>query len=307
MKHSEAPLTGRVTDTIKSAGLPKVSLLVTDLDNTLWDWVEIWYHSFSALLNEIVRISGIPRDQLLPEIRRVHQRVGTSEYSYLISDLEVLQKRHPGEDLQDVYREAIEASRRARHEVLDLYPGVTKTLAAIREKGTVIAAYTESFAFHTAARMKYLGLDRVIDYLYSPKDHDLPEGARDKLRRFEDDYYELKHTVARHTEKGVLKPSPKVLTQILAELGHDPSTTAYVGDSKMKDIVMAQDVGVIDVWAEYGAAQHREEYELLRKVSHWTDDAVQKEMRVEVQPTVTLHQSFAELLEHFDFVRHDRP
>src|SRR5262245_27067375 len=25
---------------------PAVSLLVSDLDNTLWDWVEIWYRSF---------------------------------------------------------------------------------------------------------------------------------------------------------------------------------------------------------------------------------------------------------------------
>jgi FMN phosphatase YigB (HAD superfamily) len=286
--------------------LPKVSLLVTDLDNTLWDWVEIWYRSFSALLDGIVSTSGIPRDQLLPEIRRVHQRVGTSEYSYLIGDLEVLQKLHPGRDLQDVYAGAIDASRSARHGVLDLYPDVAKTLGAIRQKGTVIAAYTESFAFHTAARMKYLGLDGLVDYLYSPRDHDLPEGARKRLRRFDDDYYELKQTILKHTEKGILKPSPAVLRQIITELGHASTDTAYVGDSKMKDIVMAQDVGAIDVWAEYGAAQHRQEYELLRKVSHWTDEAVQKEMTVDVQPTVTLHRSFAELLHHFDFVKNDR-
>ncbi len=26
-------------------------LLITDLDNTLWDWFEAWYESFSALLD----------------------------------------------------------------------------------------------------------------------------------------------------------------------------------------------------------------------------------------------------------------
>jgi hypothetical protein len=48
---------------------------------------DIWYRSFSALLDGIVRISGIPQDELEPEIRDIHQRRGTAEYSYLIGEL----------------------------------------------------------------------------------------------------------------------------------------------------------------------------------------------------------------------------
>jgi phosphoglycolate phosphatase len=289
------------------AGKPAISLLVTDLDNTLWDWVEIWSRSFSALLSGIVSISGIPQEELEPEIRRIHQLRGTSEYSYLIGELPPLREKHgPEADLQAIYGPAIEASRAARSEALRLYPGVLDTLTEIRSRGTTLAAYTESQAFHTTARVKKLGLDGILDYLYSPRDHDWPEGVSpEELRRLESEAYDLTDTEARHTPPGHLKPSPVVLESIVSAL-RGPAEVAYVGDSLMKDIAMAQAVGAIDVLAEYGQAQDRREYELLRRVSHWTDEDVERERRIAEQPDVTpsvvLMHSFAEILDHFEFV-----
>ena len=42
----------------------KASVLITDLDNTLFDWVDIWHASFEAMLSEISKISGISIDAL---------------------------------------------------------------------------------------------------------------------------------------------------------------------------------------------------------------------------------------------------
>jgi phosphoglycolate phosphatase len=74
----------------------------------------------------------------------------------------------------------------------------------------------------------------------------------------------------------------------------------------MKDIQMAQKAGVLDVWAKYGTSQHKQEYALLRKVTHWTDQEVEKERAVikdaRVVPTYTLHLSFKELLDLFEVV-----
>ena len=39
----------------------KKSALITDLDNTLFDWVEIWINCFSSMLEEIVKISGVSK------------------------------------------------------------------------------------------------------------------------------------------------------------------------------------------------------------------------------------------------------
>jgi hypothetical protein len=47
---------------------PQKTVLITDLDNTLFDWVELWVRCFSTMLESIVQISGIPKDTLIPEI-----------------------------------------------------------------------------------------------------------------------------------------------------------------------------------------------------------------------------------------------
>jgi phosphoglycolate phosphatase-like HAD superfamily hydrolase len=295
-----------------TADRPKVSLLVTDLDNTLWDWFEIWYRSFSALLEKVVEISGIPQNDLEPEIRKVHQRRGTSEYSYLIGELAPLRELH-GEnaDLQEIYADAFEAAREAREDVVRLYPGVLDTLTAIHEKGTVIAGYTESLAFVTAARVKKLGLDGVLDVLYSPPDHDFPDGVTAAGLRRQDDAsaYELQRTEHRHTPRGHLKPSPEVLDAMVKELANG-SAVAYVGDSLMKDIAMAQDVGVLDVYAEYGQVQNLPEYALLQRVSHWTEADVRREREIKerphVEPSYVSRESFAEILQFFEFVPNGR-
>jgi phosphoglycolate phosphatase len=90
----------------------------------------------------------------------------------------------------------------------------------------------------------------------------------------------------------------------------DANRVVYIGDSLMKDVAMARSVGAIDVWAKYGVAQNRKEYDLLRRVTHWTDADVEREKEIaerpHVSPTVVLDRSFDELLRHFEFVKNDR-
>lgn len=287
-----------------------IRLFVTDLDNTLFDWFAAWHASFSALLSSLIELSGVPGETLEAEIREVHQRRGTSEYSYLVQELPSLRRKHPDEDLGVIYRPAIDAYRDARESTLRLYPAVAESLAAIRAAGTTTIAYTESLAFYTSFRIRALSLDPLIDFLYSPADHDFPTGVSPAdLRSRPPDEYELKHTVHRHTPAGVLKPDPTVLSAIVDEFNVPPRAVVYVGDSLMKDVAMAQKVGVVDVHAAYGVVQHRPEYDLLRRVSHWTADDVECERGIAAEPHVTptfeLTDSIAELLHYFVFAPTD--
>jgi FMN phosphatase YigB (HAD superfamily) len=288
----------------------RISVLITDVDNTLYDWVDSWYHSFSAMLRVLVEQSGVPQETLEREIRVIHRGHGTSEYAFLIEELPSLQKQHPDADLAELYRSAVRAYRQAGDESLRLYPTVLETLWAIKEQGSLIVAYTESMAFYTAYKLRNLGLDGVIDYLYSPPDHDLPAGfSADQAHKYPLEMYELKATIHRHTPRGMTKPSAAILQEIIRDLGASPDSVLYVGDSLMKDIPMAKDVGVYSALARYGEAQRRPEYDLLRRVSHWTDEDVAREREVlsrpTAAPTVHLHRSLAELLAKFEFVPFD--
>lgn len=121
-----------------------VAVLVTDLDNTLFDWFEFWYESFTAMIAEVERISGVDRNQLYADAHEVHQRHGTSEYSFLIQEMRTLIALHPNGEFRRIYDDAIHAFRSARKRTLRLYPTVMDTLMEIKRRGTLIVAYTES-------------------------------------------------------------------------------------------------------------------------------------------------------------------
>ncbi|CAM4322419.1 hypothetical protein PARU111607_13735 [Palleronia rufa] len=59
---------------------------------------------------------------------------------------------------------------------------------------------------------------------------------------------------------------------------------------------MAQDAGILDVHAAYGQAQDREQYELLKEVTHWTDQDVKREQEIQsrksVIPSISLPKNF---------------
>ncbi|EIU6859187.1 HAD family hydrolase [Pseudomonas aeruginosa] len=280
--------------------------VITDLDNTLFDWVELWLNCFSAMLDEIVRISGVPKEVLIPEIAAVHQKHGTSEYSMLIEELPSLEKVLSGRPAVDVFASAVQAYRDQRRKYLVLYPGVAETLQELKARGTRIIGYTESMAFYSNYRVKRLGLDGVLDFIFCPADHVLPEGVSvDDLRYYPAEHYSLQYTVQHFTPKGSKKPDAKVLEAIVNDLGLTKSECIYIGDSLMKDIAMAADCGIENAWAKYGQAHSRKEYRLLQDVTHWTPEEVAREQRirarVDVHPDHTLEVGFSELLDIFVF------
>ncbi len=286
-----------------------ISTVVMDLDNTLWDWVAIWHATFRAELNKLIELSGLSEELLKKEIRAVHQLHGTSEYAFLIEELPSLGDKHPGEDLTEVYAPAIDAYRQARRQVLHLYPGVRDTLTRLRRVGCLLVGYTESQSFYTRYRVRRMELDGLLDPLYSPDDHDLPDGlTRDRIRRYPAESYELKETCHRHTPRGELKPNRDILLSILNDAGSKASEAIYIGDSLMKDVAMAQAAGVTDVYASYGNTRDGDAYRLLREVTHWTDAEVERERQIHsqdsVQPSYVLRSGFLELLNLFTFVPH---
>jgi phosphoglycolate phosphatase len=287
-----------------------VRAMITDLDNTLYDWLGMWYKSFSALLGSLLEETHIPRDRLLREIRDVHRKYGTTEYAFLLQELKSLQDLHPNTDPSKIpllYQGAIEAYRRTRRENLRLYPTVSETLRQIRSTGCLIVGYTESPAFYTNYRLRRLSLDGLLDVVYSPPDHALPANVdRNEIRLYPPESYELKHTRHCFISHGELKPNPKLLLDILKNINADASDAIYIGDSIMKDVLMAQSASVTDVYAKYGDPVLRPEYNLLRAVTTWTDTQVLEERRIyesQIRPSHVLDNTFSQVLEIFRFTR----
>lgn len=283
----------------------RVTVLVTDVDNTLYDWMAMWSPAFGGMLARLAADSGLPRDMLEREFRALHQLHGTTEYAFAIQELPSLRALHPGEDLVARYAAAIDQYRAARRRTLRLYPGVAEALAAIRATGCLVVGYTESRAYYVNYRIRALGLDGLLDYVYSPPDHALPAGmSPEAIRRYPAEHYRLARTVHRHVADGAWKPDAAVLRALLGELGAEPAQAVYVGDSLVKDVAMARAAGVSDVFARYGDVPDRAGYELLRRVSHWPREMMavaERAREADLAPTHVLRTRFAELLDLFEF------
>lgn len=282
---------------------PKVNVLIVDLDNTLYDWFHIWHASFLPIYEGLRDKIRVDVDELEKSIRDIHRKRRTSEYTFLVDELNFTTP--DGTSLRHFLKTEIAQSKLERDRALRLYPTVLKTLWRLKKQNVRIIAYTESLSFYSGYRLKKLGLDGVIDYLYCPQDHDLPIGIDvKKIRSLPEEFYELQITEIRHTTLNDLKPNPRLLREIIDDIHAKPSECVYVGDSLFKDVAMAQDTGVHDVYAAYGVSQFLPGYDLLQKVSHWTDDDIEREKNTNariVKPSTSI-DFFGEILQRFDFV-----
>lgn len=285
-----------------STQCPKTAL-ITDLDDTLIDWLRFWHDPFRVLLTELQMATGVEEEQLIEEFQSLHRRTGTSESSFLIRQLPSLGlDPDASSPLPEHIDEALHAYYSERLKHMELSPGVAETLTSLQGTGTLIVVFTESLDFYARERIRRLGLDGLVDQLYSPPDHELPVGFE---RYYREEEYRLECTEHSHLKHGFEKPDPSILLEILDDYDLDREEVVYVGDNLMKDVRMAQNADVTDVHAAYGEGLGRDEYELLQKVSHWPDDKMRHEevlkVEGEITPTHQLEESFGELLDLFLF------
>lgn len=249
-------------------------LLITDLDNTLYDWVTFFTQSFRGMAQELNRILDVPEEQLLSEFRALHQSYGNSEQPFAALDLPSLRQKFPGlsrAQLAEKIDAALHRFNSIRKETLRLYPGVADSLKQLSEHGVKIVGHTEAMFANAYWRLRSLGIDGLFMRLYtlegkdtfhttgSSRRVDPPTGFLNVLPREE------------------RKPNPAVLADICAREGAARDTTYYIGDSIVRDIAMARQAGVRSIWARYGTVYDAGHWSYLVKVTHWTEDDVRRE------------------------------
>ncbi|HEY6329917.1 MAG TPA: HAD family hydrolase [Blastocatellia bacterium] len=290
-----------------------IKLVITDLDNTIYDWVDFYVPSFNAMVRELSVLTGLDEPSLRQSFKRVHQAHRTSEYAFSIEELDVLAEADRGLTTREIlakYATAIDAFRRTRAATLRLYPGVKETIEDLRGQGKKIVGHTDAMMFYAAYRVKQLGIERLFDGLVAPRDHGIPEGVSLEDVRSSDDpeRYVSAVPVADELNSATVKPDPIILRKILNDFGVSPEEAVYVGDSLHKDIHMAQSCGVYDVFARYGRNYNPQYYRQLVEITHWTDEDVERELKLKglnIKPTFVI-SSFPELKTVIDAIGLER-
>ncbi|MCM2751095.1 HAD-IA family hydrolase [Escherichia coli] len=276
-----------------------MKLLITDLDNTLYDWVSFYSQSFSAMAEELSKEINVPLDILLSEYKVIHQRFGNSEKPFATLELPSVISYFGTNDkilLQKKLTRVFSAFSSKRNNTLKLYPTVRDTLNILRERGVKIVGHTESLEYNSLYRLYKLDVIDFFDHLYTIEDnHNLhPNPKNAKVISVKDDFI-IRLSSAES------KPNPKLLEHICLTENVDIKDAVYVGDSITKDISMAKSIGMKAVWARYGRQFAPELWEILVKITHWTDKDVEREEQLKesfsrVKPDYSIN-SFAEILD----------
>lgn len=281
---------------------PSIKLVVSDLDNTLYDWIGFFVPAFYEMLETASRVLHIPMERLTTEFRAINRQFGTSEKPFALLELPSVQSRLQGltRDEQKVrLDDAFHAFNRVRKQNLRLYDGVLDTLKTLTANGTVIVAHTDAHVHNAMFRIKALGLDGMISRLYAP----ISELDSDDVSSAYGDF--VSALPAKHK-----KPNPDVLLDICSHHDVEPRNTLYVGDSMTKDIQMANAAGVHSAFASYGTKFEAVLWQKLVTVTHWSPDDAKKESETHIQvahPEAEVElASFSEILHNFEFVPSDQ-
>ncbi|MEQ1866691.1 MAG: HAD family hydrolase [Micropepsaceae bacterium] len=254
--------------------------LICDLDNTLYDWVSFFVPAFYAMVDVAVQIAKCDREQLLDDFREVHRIAHNSEEPFALLHTRTIRNLYPQlspRELRKLFDPAFHAFNSARKRSLVLYPEVKETLDLLSRSKIKLIAHTESRLFGVLDRLRRLHLSDHFCRVYC-RERTSSLGVFDLEGDGWFDQFPMGKIVELSDHQA--KPDPAVLLEICARENVAPSDAAYIGDSVAKDVVMAKKANIFAVWAAYGSKHDQDLYQSLVRVSHWTEEEVERERRL---------------------------
>ncbi len=254
------------------ASTPETALLVTDIDNTLFDWVAYYVNAFEALLGKVEDLIGVPYAKLAEESKQVFIAHGSIEYPFLAQELPAV-INHCGDDIDGMLNHIVRPARdeflKAAEPFLRPYPSVTSALQKFRQAmpGVPVVALTDAPRYVAMWKLNKLGMLDLFDAVYGLPDPRLPTSpthGRVKvdpeilLKHLQQSNFGFKGKI-RILPEDYEKPGTRGLKTVLMDYEMDEdakhrSRVVWVGDNLRKDVGLGRRLGVRTAWASYGVA-----------------------------------------------------
>lgn len=250
-----------------------IRLVVTDMDNTLYSWVDYIVPAVEAMVESVCRTTGFPRIKVVQSLKKVYTAYESNEYPFALQESSLFEEFPDfGSFDKLVIQPARSAFAEARNRYLKPYPGVLRTLEALKQRGIRVVALTDAPRNPAEYRVKRLGFDGLLSALYTLPGYAFPSSrageplvSPDILRRDERGDYRAACPVV-ELPREQEKPNPLGLRRVCADFGVEPHEVLVVGDSLRKDVTVAREVGALDCWAEYGtyvSVEYRERLDVI--------------------------------------------
>jgi FMN phosphatase YigB (HAD superfamily) len=276
----------------------KQRILLTDVDNTLFSWIDFFAPCFRALVHAVSRESGIPEETLYDAFQVTFKREGSVEYRRAIQGNLAIQAL-PDDEQKRLVELGHKVFSIAMRRNLRPYDGVKPTLDRLQLDGVRIVAVTNSGGLQAVHRLRQLGLAKYLSGLIA-WDHDVAQLA-DSHEDYQLKLYQnstrsgLPWMIAIPSEQ--LKPSPVAYTMALERLGAMESDVWILGDSLEKDLSAASSLGAMSIWAKYGHGFDQRNFDTLLRITHWSAEKIEKTYDTDILKPDAVIASFTELLD----------
>ena len=247
-----------------------IELIVTDIDNTVFDWVNYYVNAFTAMLDVVGNIIGVDPSLLAEQSKEIFSKHGSIEYPFLVQELPAVNDFYSTNIegmLEYAVRPGREAFNKAAAPFLMPYHDVVETLGELRRRKPriKIAALTDAPRYVAMWKLNKLGILPFFDAVYGLRDPKIPWcqlthkpkvdneivqkhlqqndfGFRGHIRTLPEDYE---------------KPGTRGLKTVLMDFEKDDPlenrrSVLWVGDNLRKDVGLGNKLGVRSAWAEYG-------------------------------------------------------
>lgn len=242
--------------------------MLTDLDNTLFNWIDYFAPSFRAMVHALAHATTLDEAEIFRQFRDVYVRFETAEYRRAIQELEVCRCEPP--DVQArLVKAGFVAFSRARKRRLQAYETVPSTLYWLRQQNVTIVGVTNSWVVDAVGRLRSLGLSKYVDALVAW------DGTQDEGGQPVD------HPIRTSVRRVIAipgrcrKPSPECYKAAINWCGMESDTSLWViGDSIANDLVPARTLGATTIWAKYGHNYDQKNYDTVVRITHWGTERI---------------------------------
>jgi len=276
-------------------------VILTDVDNTLFSWIDYFAPCFRALVHAISREAKLSEEDLYASFQTVFQREGTVEFRKAIQE-NLLVKSLPIDQQERLIHIGKVAFGQASNRHLRPYPSVIPTLKRLRQDGIWVVAVTNSDVLQAMYRLRRLGVAKLLNGLVA-WDHDV-SGITDSASS----YGELFATRLRNSglpwakalPEDRLKPNVAAYEEALNRIGVRKADIWIIGDSLAKDLTPAFQINATAIWAKYGHSFDEKNFNTLIQITHWSEERIRATYDKSVLKPDHIAEDFTQLLDFVD-------
>ena len=211
-----------------------VKAIIFDLDNTLIDFVRMKKLSCEAAIDAMIDNGlDMPKKKAFDLLFKLYDKLGW-EYQKIF---QLFLKEATGRIDYKLVAAGVVGYKRVKEGLIYPYPGVTATLKRLRSRGYKLAILTDAPRIQAWTRLVSMGLQNEFDFVVT----------------FDD--------------TKVKKPNKRPFLLILKKLRIGPDEAVMVGDSFIRDLSPAKNLGMTTAFAKYGSEEDGKADYILNNVS----------------------------------------